>query len=709
MLTSGYQPCVPVLTRVPGSAATLCPMEASIMPSRSRVLALRAVAAAVASVLLAVGAVQGRALEPARNTPVPDVVVGAPHVPMYHVTDLGTLSGDTQSEGGAINAAGDVTGESTDVDYSVGQAFRYHDGTLTGLGVLNAGDVSAGAAINASGEVAGVSSGDGGDFATTWSGTTITDISSGVESWATGINDDGDVVGSMYTTDLLAFVDTGGPLVDLNSEVSSGATGMTLIEALAINGTGEIVGFGATADGPTHAFLFDAGKVTDLGTPGNHPDDMSSATAINAAGHVVGWTDGTTSGAFYWNGTMHVISVASGPGGDMASGINAADWVVGFHDTGAGTTAFVWPGAGSAVDLNTRALDLPAGWTLTGANAINDSGQIAATASIDEAGDQHAVRLTPAAVTRLAGSTRFQTAAAISANAFPVAGSADVAYVANAYNFPDALGGAAAAGTVHGPVLLAAATLPLDPATTAELTRLKPARIIVLGGTGAISDAVKAALLPFATTHEVDRYGGSTRFATAATISANTWPVPGSAAVAYIANAYNFPDALGAAAAAGTVKGPVLLASATLPLDAFTTAELTRLQPAKIVVVGGSSVISDAVKAALVPLATTHAVDRYSGTTRFATAANISFNTFSPGVPAIYLANAYNFPDALGGAAAAGTLQGPVLLVGPNLPLDPATLAEIVRLTPQHIYVLGGTGVLSDAVLDAVAPYATGP
>ncbi|HXX61369.1 MAG TPA: cell wall-binding repeat-containing protein, partial [Candidatus Sulfotelmatobacter sp.] len=67
------------------------------------------------------------------------------------------------------------------------------------------------------------------------------------------------------------------------------------------------------------------------------------------------------------------------------------------------------------------------------------------------------------------------------------------------------------------------------------------------------------------------------------------------------------------------------------------------------------------------------------------------------------------FPDALGGAAAAGTLPGPVLLVGPNVPLDPATLAEIERLTPQHIYVLGGTGVVSDQVFDAVSAYPTGP
>ena len=95
-------------------------------------------------------------------------------------------------------------------------------------------------------------------------------------------------------------------------------------------------------------------------------------------------------------------------------------------------------------------------------------------------------------VTRLSGPDRFATAAAISAATF--APGADVAYIANAFNFPDALAGAAAAGTIKGPVLLAAIGLPLNPATIAELTRLQPKRIVVLGGPGVISNAVKAAL-----------------------------------------------------------------------------------------------------------------------------------------------------------------------------------------------------------------------
>ena len=308
-------------------------------------------------------------------------------------------------------------------------------------------------------------------------------------------------------------------------------------------------------------------------------------------------------------------------------------------------------------------------------------------------------------VDRYAGASRFDTAAAISTTTF--APGVAVAYVAYAYNFPDALAGAAAAGTVKGPVLLVAQSGAINPSTAAELARLKPGRIIVLGGPGVVSDAVKAALVPYATTHVVDRYAGASRFDTAAVISAHTF-TPG-VAVAYVAYAYNFPDALAGAAAAGTVKGPVLLVAQSGAINSSTAAELARLKPGRIIVLGGPGVVSDAVKAALVPFATSRVVDRYAGSSRFDTAAVISAHTFTPGVDVAYVAYAFNFPDALAGAAAAGAVKGPVLLVSQSGALNAATKAEFARLQPKRIVALGGTSVVSDAVLDAAAAAAAPP
>ena len=57
----------------------------------------------------------------------------------------------------------------------------------------------------------------------------------------------------------------------------------------------------------------------------------------------------------------------------------------------------------------------------------------------------------------------------------------------------------------------------------------------------------------------------------------------------------DFNGALAAAAAAGTIKGPLLLVATTGQLPAATVTELNRLKPIRIVVVGGTSQVSASV------------------------------------------------------------------------------------------------------------------
>jgi putative cell wall-binding protein len=299
---------------------------------------------------------------------------------------------------------------------------------------------------------------------------------------------------------------------------------------------------------------------------------------------------------------------------------------------------------------------------------------------------------------RIGGADRYATAAAISKATFPVG--VPVAYVATGANFPDALAGAAAAGKSGGPVLL---TTPdaLPAATATELGRLKPGRIVVLGSTAVVSDAVKAALAAY-TDGTVTRIGGADRYATAAKISKATFPT--GVEVAYVATGANFPDALAGAAAAAKTGGPVLLVEAdTIP--APIAAELTRLAPGRIVVLGSTAVVSASVMAAL-DAYTDGSVTRLGGADRYATAAAISKATFGPGVPTSYVATGANFPDALAGAAAAGRTGGPVLLVGQwSVPAPTAT--ELGRLDPARVFVLGSTAVIDDTVKYAVRAYET--
>ncbi len=88
---------------------------------------------------------------------------------------------------------------------------------------------------------------------------------------------------------------------------------------------------------------------------------------------------------------------------------------------------------------------------------------------------------------RLAGADRYATAAAISAASF--ANGAPVAYLATGANFPDALAGAVAAARAGGPLLLTTTDV-LPTPTANELHRLAPGRIVVLGSSGVVGNAI---------------------------------------------------------------------------------------------------------------------------------------------------------------------------------------------------------------------------
>jgi putative cell wall-binding protein len=109
-----------------------------------------------------------------------------------------------------------------------------------------------------------------------------------------------------------------------------------------------------------------------------------------------------------------------------------------------------------------------------------------------------------------------------------------------------------------------------------------------------------------------------------------------------------------------------------------------------------------------VPYASSGSVVRLAGADRYATAVAVSKAAFAPGVDVAYIAYGLNFPDALAGAAAAGYRGGPVLLT-PTSTLNAATAAELTRLKPKRIIVLGSTGVISSTVYNQLAAYATGP
>ena len=72
------------------------------------------------------------------------------------------------------------------------------------------------------------------------------------------------------------------------------------------------------------------------------------------------------------------------------------------------------------------------------------------------------------------------------------------------------------------------------------------------------------------------------------------------------------------------------------------------------------------------------------------------------GIDVVYIAVGTNFPDALGAGAGAGINGAPVIIVPTNPPIPGATATELERLDPQSIVIVGGTGVVSQAMEDAI-------
>lgn len=300
-------------------------------------------------------------------------------------------------------------------------------------------------------------------------------------------------------------------------------------------------------------------------------------------------------------------------------------------------------------------------------------------------------------VERIWGEDRYGTAVAISSSWTP---GVDVAYIASGLDYPDAMPAGALGGTHDAPVLLTRTTA-LPAVTKAELERLQPQRIVVMGGPEAISESVATALADYAqadTPDEVTRIAGADRYGTAAEAGL-TYPT--GVQVAYVAKGTDFPDALAAASRGGQLDSPVLL-TRTDHLPAATRAALTHLNPDQIVVLGGDEAVAESLLTELEAY-TTGTVTRTAGETRYGTAAAISAD-HAPGVEAVFVATGQIYADSMTGAPLSASILGPIVLTQlDNLPAE--TIAELERLDPQRIIILGGTAVVSAQVQADLAAY----
>lgn len=165
-------------------------------------------------------------------------------------------------------------------------------------------------------------------------------------------------------------------------------------------------------------------------------------------------------------------------------------------------------------------------------------------------------------IIRLGGATRYETAVKVADQAGISTGTPVI--IANSYSYPDALSISSIAAQNGWPILLTA-TSDLNTTTKNYLTKIKPNKIYIVGGTGVITEGIKSTIegLLNLSDSSVVRLGGVDRYDTSKTIATyfygNSKP-SGYASKAYVVSGKNFPDALCINSLA-IGHGPVLLAS----------------------------------------------------------------------------------------------------------------------------------------------------
>jgi putative cell wall-binding protein len=304
-------------------------------------------------------------------------------------------------------------------------------------------------------------------------------------------------------------------------------------------------------------------------------------------------------------------------------------------------------------------------------------------------------------MTRIAGSSRYATAAQIAIDSY---GKASGIILATGETFPDALSASFLAGYVNSPILLAQRTS-IPQATLDAMAALEVKEVVILGGTAAISTDVENKLKE---TYDVVRLSGQDRFATAANVALAVNPgdigeLDGER-TAFLTYGYGFADALAVGPLAFAGRFPILL-NGKGPLGTPTKVALDRLDITHVVIVGG--LISSAAQDELTKLGITS--ERVQGPDRFATAASVADFAldrlhFVPEeidlVRGIDPANPeLGFADALAGSVHAGKDQVALLLTHPT-ELSKPTLAwlESHAATLATGDILGGESAVSKTV-----------
>lgn len=289
-------------------------------------------------------------------------------------------------------------------------------------------------------------------------------------------------------------------------------------------------------------------------------------------------------------------------------------------------------------------------------------------------------------VERVFGATRYESSAATAGRW----ASATTVFVATGQNFPDSLAAGPAAARLDVPVLLVTRDSVPD-ATRAELQRLRPKSVVIVGGENAIGSTVARDLKKI-TGVTPSRVSGENRYETAELLTMAAW-YGASADTLWMASGADFQDPLIASAAAALYDEPFMLVDLE---DGLTDEQVTYIQGLgieRINVVVAPGELSRSVRRSLEAIADVDVFDHDDVAERSAAVWGEKRSSSK-----VALATSQNFPDALSAVPYAGQGRGTPIMLVPGSCVPESTIDEIARLDAETVTLFGGPAALGEAV-----------
>ncbi|MDO5689419.1 MAG: S8 family serine peptidase [Tissierellia bacterium] len=289
---------------------------------------------------------------------------------------------------------------------------------------------------------------------------------------------------------------------------------------------------------------------------------------------------------------------------------------------------------------------------------------------------------------RISGPNRYATAVAISREYFPQG--ASTVFLTSGISHSDALVMTPLSSLREGPLLLTEDNR-LNPETFAEIQRLNPEKIIIVGGERYLPETFREQLS--AAGYTVERIHGENRFATSLEIAKAVDEEVDFTEI-FLVNGFKDADAISIAGTAGALKQPILLMDG-MQLSGELIQWMAEAGIKKVTAIGGNATIPDSVQTQLEEMGLEFG--RFGGANRFGTSLSIN-RFFYPQAAEVFVANGNGIVDALSAGPIAALYGRPMLLVQRDI-VPEGVIHYLSETKHDRVLVFGGENSVSVQVL----------